>query len=322
MTTTRQRQRLDRLARAHHGVVTREELQSIGWTDHAIDWAVGTGVLRVLFPGVYRVNGAPDTWRGRAMAAQRRVDRQVRRRLPPDAALVPLVALAERAAAHLHGLPGHARPKPITLITSCRCRSSLVATRTRRSFAAVDLVEVDRIPAVSLAWNMTELAGLLSSRRYDDLVSGLFASDRLRPGQLLGAAHRAQGVPGQGQAIAAARRVEHTYRSNTEHVLFDAFLAVGLPPPDVNRVVATTSGLAPECDYVWEDEKVEVELDGPHHLLPSQRERDRRRDRALRQDGWSVHRFPVEEVDEDPEDVARRVATVLQERRRTSTPDS
>lgn len=316
MTTTPLRKELDRLARTHHGVVTREELLSIGWTGHAIDWAADTGVLRVLFPGIYRVNGAPDTWKGRAMAAQRRVERQARRRLPHEAEAIPLVAIAEQAAAHLHDLPGHARPQEITVVTSRRCRSSLVVVRMRRTFGAVDLVQVDRIPVVSLAWNATELAGVVRPRRFDDLISSLFASGRLRPGQLLGAAHRAQGVPGQARAIAAARRVEHTYRSNTEHVLYDAFVAAGITPSAVNEVVPTSGGLDPECDFLWYDEQVDVELDGPHHLLPSQRAHDRQRDRELRADGVDVHRFPVEEVDEDPTDVARRVAAVLEERRR------
>lgn len=39
------------------------------------------------------------------------------------------------------------------------------------------------------------------------------------------------------------------------------------------------------------------------------------RDRILRADGWEVVRFPVEEVDDDPTDVAARVATILARRR-------
>lgn len=315
MLTPSLRRRLAKLARTHHGVVTREELLGIGFTRRTIDLAVDRRLLVRLFPGVYRVNGAPDTWRGRALAAQRRVERHLRRK-SAEAPTPPLVAVGERAAAHLHGLPGHTRRPAITVVASHRCRSSLVTVRTRHSFTALDLVEVDRIPTVSVAWNMVELAGLLTTSRYADAVAHVFGSGALRPGQLLGAAHRAQGVPGRTRAISAAQNVKHTYRSGTERTLYEAFVAVGIPPSGVNEVVTTSSGLAPECDYFWCDEQVDVELDGPHHLLPSQRTHDRQRDRALRADGVEVYRIPVEEVDEDPVGVAQRVKAILEARSR------
>ena len=111
--------------------------------------------------------------------------------------------------------------------------------------------------------------------------------------------------------------VDHM-RSQAEHRLADAFHRLGLPPPACNQRVPTTAGPTYELDLAWHDERLDVEVDGPHHLLPSQRRQDRVRDRHLRADGWEVVRFPVEELDDDVEDVARRIGAAL--RRRTGRP--
>ncbi len=137
-------------------------------------------------------------------------------------------------------------------------------------------------------------------------------------GTVVGAAHRAD-VAGQAAVLdllrALAGPVNH-YRSGTEKRLVKACLALGLPTPRVNHRVRTTAGPAYELDAVWLDVRLDVEVDGPHHLLPSQRRRDRVRDRHLRGDGFEVARFPVEEVDDDPAEVAERIAAILARRER------
>lgn len=314
------RRRLARLARRHHGIVTREQLEELGLTARAIDWALRTAQLTVMFPGVYRVNGAPDTWRSRALAAQLRVERQLRRREPPGAPS-PLVVVGGSAAAHLHGLPGHARPPRLTVVTSQRCRSSTVTTVRRRALTDADVVMIDHIPVTSLAWSTIEAAAHPSSSRRRDLVAHVIGTGRLRPGQLLGPAYRTIELPGRGAVIRGLRElagpVDHI-RSGTEARLVDACVTAGLPPPSLNHRVLTAAGTTHELDLSWAEALLDVEVDGPHHLLPSQRRSDRARDRDLRGDDWEVLRFPVEEVDEDPADVVGRIAAVLARR----TPDA
>lgn len=310
---TELRRTLARIARRHHGIVTREELLHEKLSDEAIEWALATAQIEALFAGVYRVNGTPDTWRARALAAQRRVERQLRRR-DADGAPRPLAVIGGGAAAHLHGLPGHSRPPELTVVTSRRCRSTAADIRRRTSLTEVDVVEIDRIPATSLAWSCVETAGSGSAEERGDLVAHVLGTNRLPAGQLLGAAHRAEGVPGRSAVIrevqARTGAISHV-RSVAEKVLAQACRDHGLPAPALNRVVATAAGTAHELDLSWPDVLVDVEVDGPHHLLPSQRRRDRQRDRALRADGWEVARFPVEEVDEDPEGAARRIGAIL-----------
>ncbi len=312
---TNLRRRLSRLARRQHGIVTREELRELGLTDHTVDWALGTSQLVALFPGVYRVNGAPDTWHGRALAAQRRIERQLRR-LDPAGTTPPLAVVGGDAAAHLHGLPGHGRAPELTVVTSRRSRSRSVAVRCRPSLTEADVGEIDRIPVTSLAWTGVATAARSNEDDRRDLLAHLIATGRIRHGQLVGAAHRAD-VAGQAAVLDLLRSmtgpVSH-YRSGTEKRLVAACVGLGLPSPLVNHRVRTTAGPAYELDAVWLGARLDVEVDGPHHLLPSQRRRDRIRDRHLRADGFEIARFPVEEVDDDPAEVAERVAAILARR--------
>lgn len=315
----RLRRRLARLARRQHGVVTREDLLGLGMTSHAIDWALTTHQLVALFPGVYRVSGAPDTWRGRALAAQRRVARQLNR-LASDGAPPAIVAVGGPAAAHLHGLPGHTRAPDLTLAASRRSRATALPVAVRPSLSSADVVEVDHIPATSLAWSAIEVSAPARTSDGRDLLASLLATGRVRRGQLIGAAHRADGLRGRDGVLTVlsdlGRTPDHV-RSHTERVLVDACLMAGAPRPRTNLRVTTTAGSTYELDVAWPELLLDIEVDGPHHLAPDQRGRDRERDRGLRRDGWEVARFPVEEIDEDPRDVAERVRSLI-DRRRTA----
>lgn len=62
-----------------------------------------------------------------------------------------------------------------------------------------------------------------------------------------------------------------------------------------------------ELDFMLWDRKLNVEIDGPEHGWGKRRARDAVRDARLREHGWTIIRIPNEEVDADPEAVARRI---------------
>lgn len=306
MLTPATRRAMGVLAARRHGVVTREELLAIGISRHAITWAVRTGVLLRLYPGVYAINGAPDTWRLRAMAAQRRVERHLRRKDPIDQQ-PPVVAVGGPSAAHLHGLPGFGRAPRIVVSTSRRCRSRLVETSTSHALEQGDVVEVDGIPTTGLAWTLLDVATTASRSQVEDLVVHVLGRERLAASELRAACERAEGLTGRHVVLDLVETMTDRHRSLAEKRLADACLARGLPRPDANRVVTTSSEATFELDLYWDDVHLDVEVDGPHHLLVEQRVRDRRRDRLLEDDGIEVVRFDVREVDADADDVARRI---------------
>lgn len=59
---------------------------------------------------------------------------------------------------------------------------------------------------------------------------------------------------------------------------------------------------------------LDLEVDGPHHLLPAQREADQARDRAVRRAGWDVERFSTELIDVSPRTFAARVDDLVRHR--------
>jgi hypothetical protein len=80
----------------------------------------------------------------------------------------------------------------------------------------------------------------------------------------------------------------------------DAFLRLNFPEPLVN-----TDLHGFEVDFHWPDLKLAVEIDGPHHGRPHDRDADARQDRALQAAGYKTIRFTDEDVYQRPEYVMK-----------------
>jgi very-short-patch-repair endonuclease len=50
-------------------------------------------------------------------------------------------------------------------------------------------------------------------------------------------------------------------------------------------------------DFLYEDAKVAVYIDGPHHRYPERRDRDSRFDDSLLLAGWTTLRFDVDDIE-------------------------
>ena len=66
-------------------------------------------------------------------------------------------------------------------------------------------------------------------------------------------------------------------------------------------VVAVQGRPVAEIDIPFVDVLYGVEIDGPHHLLPSVAAADRARDRILQSAGWTIDRFLWFEIEERPD---------------------
>src|SRR5438105_14431582 len=90
-----------RFADRQHGVFSAAQARSAGASPEVIRWRVESGVWERVCRGVYRLPGAPDTWRQRLWTAL----------------LVagPGAVVAREAAAALWGLPGFAKG-PIAVV--------------------------------------------------------------------------------------------------------------------------------------------------------------------------------------------------------------
>ena len=83
----------------------------------------------------------------------------------------------------------------------------------------------------------------------------------------------------------------------------DAFLRLVADEPLVNVDL-----LGFEVDFHWPERRLVVEVDGPAHGRPPSVADDARRDRMLRDAGYTVLRFSDDDVHQRPRRVSERVA--------------
>jgi very-short-patch-repair endonuclease len=150
-----------RLARRQHGVFSRTQALGAGLSRTMIEVRRSRGAWIDLAPCVYALPSSPFTWMRQCMAATLGEQRAV---------------VSGRAAAALHGIPGF-RPGrlEITVPRGSNHRSSLADIRQS------DLVEstrVERIPVVTQAQTLIEIARYLPEDRLALVLDACHAADR------------------------------------------------------------------------------------------------------------------------------------------------
>lgn len=122
----------------------------------------------------------------------------------------------------------------------------------------------------------------------------------------------------RGTALLTSVLDEHTLGCTiTRNDLEEAFLqicrSIGLPPGRVNAWIAFPDGGGAEADFLWETQRIIVEVDGRDvHTTRRAFEADRRRDQRLATLGYRVIRFTWRQVIHEPDDVARTLRALLQ----------
>jgi very-short-patch-repair endonuclease len=278
------------LARRQHGVVSAQQLRSIGLGPNAVASRVGRGWLRSVHRGVYAV-GALES----ALTA-------------PAAAILALdgrAVLSHRTAATIWGIvparPGD--PIQVTLLDArsngrrgvevhrqaletkdIRTRHDLQLTapaRTIRDLAATAPHELEQ------AINEAQIRRLITSRDLDDLLTLPQCGVRaLR-----------DAIDGEPQMT----------RSEAERKLLSLIKQAGLPTPRTNVKVA-----GHEVDLHWPDHDLVVEFDGwTYHSTRAAFERDRRRDADLQLAGQRVMRVTHRQLSGEPIPLIARCAAAL-----------
>lgn len=255
-----------------HGVVARWELLAAGFGAGAIDVYLRSGTLWPVHRGVYAV-GRPEIGRlGRWRAAV--------------IACGPEAWLSHRDAAALLGLLADERRRiDVTVTRRGTQRAEGLDIHVTRWLDGRDTAVVQGIPCTGSERTLLDLADVVSSRALEAAAEVAYRERLLRVEYL----HRQLNAVGRRRRkLARALRVEVR---RTRSPLEDRFLAMveaaGLPAPLVNVWMPAQ---AVECDAVWPDARLIVEIDSRFHDTPHARERDARKDEALRAAGWIVLR--------------------------------
>jgi len=288
--------RLDAFAAANHGIVDRDRLRALGFSDTAIARRVARGLLHRRYPGVYSV-GPVLTPAGRCLAAVRACG---------DGAV-----LSHRSAAALWELLRDASSRfDVTVSFTSGVRTS-AAIRVHRTRRPIETTTRDGIPVTTVARTLADLADVVPRRR---LEKALEQAERL--GRLdLGAIDAvADGQPGRrGPALVRRLVRAHDTQGMTRSELEDAFLELcdryDIPRPAMN---ARVEGM--EVDCVWPQARLVIELDSWHWHGRTRAAfgRDRTKSRRLTLLGWTVVRITDDELEDDPAGIAAAVRELLE----------
>jgi hypothetical protein len=161
---------------------------------------------------------------------------------------------------------------------------------------------------------LLDLAASQPRRRLEqalDRTERLGLLDLLAIDALLARAGRHPGIGALRAAVELHRDPAFT-RSGLERVFLELVHRAGLPKPAMNLFVAGF-----ELDAYWEAERFAVELDGyESHRGRRAFEEDRTRQEELKLAGIEMIRLTSKRLAHEPEVVARRLAALLERRRR------
>jgi very-short-patch-repair endonuclease len=286
------------LARKQHGVVSREQLLDLEFSERSVEHRLRTGRLYSVRRGVYAVGRPQISREGRWMAAILACGRGA--------------ALSHGSAAMLWGIGRETgRRIDISVRRPCNHRLPGIKARTRPTLPLEDITEENGIPITAPARTLIDLATELTPKRLERAVNEADKRDLIDSEALRVALDDHAGERGVRPLRTLLDR--QTFRlSDTElEVLFRPIaVRAGLPTPLTKEMV---NGF--EVDFYWPDLGLVVETDGWHyHRTASAQTRDALRDQTHTATGLTPLRFSHYQVKYEPQhvrDVLSRTAANL-----------
>ncbi|MDQ2677693.1 MAG: hypothetical protein M3Y51_03040 [Actinomycetota bacterium] len=267
-----------RLAADQHGVVALPHAATFGLTSANLGDAVDRGLLRRPHPGVFVVEGAPNTWRQELLVA--------------TTALRGVAS--HRAAARLHRLDGvECAPLEVTTAhNGTRLVHDYVTHRTRR-FDTLPTLIVDSIRVTTLARTLVDLGAVVD----DDVVEQAL-DDALRRGTNLrwitATLHDAvrtgpTGVDALQRVLARPDRVGRIPDSHFERLVERIARSAGIPAPVRQHPVIVDGRLIARIDVAWPEHLIGLEADSEMwHSGPRRGRVARARHNRLTSWGWEM----------------------------------
>ncbi|CAN5636957.1 hypothetical protein BH24ACT14_BH24ACT14_14810 [soil metagenome] len=226
------------------------------------------------------------------------------------------------SAAWLHGLLDHA-PTTVWIRLSQGDRHSAPPGVLLRygPAAATERVRRAGLPTTSIGLTIRDLAGLPepAAGRRRRLLHVIATADALRLITIdalaaqVQAAHRFRGRPLLQRVLDELRgELSHSgAEARARRMVRDVVAASGLRLHPRPYAIRQGRRVVAEADLAVVALRYDIEVDGPHHLLPAQQAKDRHRDRRARAEGWTVDWFLVEEIDAHPEAFTRAIRATI-----------
>ncbi len=277
------------MARAQHGVLTRRDLEGLGFSKMAIEHRVATGRLHLISRGVYSVGRRDLSRHGRWMAAV--------------LACGDLAALSHRSAAELWGIGYEERGRiDVSIARRHEVRRAGLKVRMRPTLAEMSVVRRFGIPVTHPVQTLIDLATELKPMRLERAVNQADVHDLVDPETLRDSLDAHIGEPGVKKLRTLLDR--HTFRlsdSDLEILFRPLVRAAAYPSPLSKQWV-----LGFEVDFWFPDLSFVIETDGlRYHRTAAQQARMVKRDqthtaaglRVLRFTHWQIAHAPTEVTD-------------------------
>jgi hypothetical protein len=268
----------DAIAARQWGLVTRPQVLNVVSTREC-KRHVASGLFVPVQRGVYRMAGAPLSWRQRAMAS--------------TLAYGPPCAVSHRAAARLLGLAGVNADDPEVTVPRWRDGRRAEIITHRAPLPEADVTERHHVPVTTPERTLVDLAAVLSPYLVERLVDdatrrGLTTPKALAALEVARCGHASRGAAALREIVAF--RLEHPGIGDSEWAdrifgwIVDSCL--GEPQRQVQVLVRERVMI---LDMAFPDRMIAIEFDGyEHHGSRYRFDRDRNRYTELNLAGWLV----------------------------------
>jgi very-short-patch-repair endonuclease len=298
---------LARRAAEQHGVIALEQARNCGLTDRQVRLRVADGRWELLHPKVYRIAGAPTSFRQRLMAASLAGGRTA--------------IASHRSAAELWGFdtgeseiieittePGHAR--------------SLRRVRVHGSNALLptDRRVVDGIPVAAPELTLLQCAGVLDPQRVeaciDDAIRRRITTVARIEWRMRILGRRGRNGSGVLRELLQRRSPEaRAIESRLEGAFLAAIRTTRLATPTPQFVVRSNGHFVARVDFAWPEQNLLVELDGAaFHASTGAWNRDLHRQNLLTALGYTILRFTWWDVHEQPQHLIALIERAMEHR--------
>jgi hypothetical protein len=293
------------VAARQHGVFAARHVTELGFSDDERQVRLDSGRWGLIYDGVYRMGGAPQTWRGDVLAA--------------CWAAPTTAAASHHSAAALAGLPS-GRTDAVEIICERwrRTRHSGLVVHESLVIDDEDLDEFDGIPCTATTRTLFDLARRLTPAMLDANIDAALRRDLVSLDELRRTSTRlaTKGRPG-GQkfraAVSARTGACGLPESVPERLLADLLVRQGLPAPVHQFVVRDAAGgFVARVDLAYPDWMIVIEYDSvEHHTGSAAHIRDSTRRDAI----GDQHHTVLTATVADLRDRGERIAGLIRRRR-------
>jgi very-short-patch-repair endonuclease len=293
---------IGRIAGEQFGVISREQLESLGLAGEAAIKRALSGRLYRVHQRVYGLTPKLMSRRGALMAAVLACGKDA--------------VLSHRSAAYLWRLVDDwVEPVHVTAPNRRGRSPSGVAAHRHGSLQPIDRTELYGIPCTSLARTLLDYAGTapewdLRKAVAQAEVLGILDQEAAR--STLRRGRRRRGVARLRIVLDSLHPQTKRTRGELERLFLAMCVRADLLQPKVNVWLDVPGGKPLQADFLWPDHRLIVETDGRRfHDTASAFEYDRKREQRFQAAGWRVSRCTWAQVEREPRRLAATIRALL-----------